>query len=75
MTTLTYQERQDAYRAKMLAKQTTAYKGWDIIRRRTVLSTVNAGMQVMEFIIKNGDHQEYTFTMDGAKELIDSYEK
>lgn len=75
MTTLTYQERQEAYRAKMIAKQTTLYKGWEIIKRRTVITTVNAGLQVMEYIIKNGDHKEYTFTLQGSKELIDRYEQ
>ncbi len=74
MTTLTFAERQEKYRKERLAILTTNYKGWEIIKRRTVVNSVNAGIEVMEYIIKNGDHQEATFTMETAKGLIDRYE-
>lgn len=73
--TLSYAERNKAYREKMLAKITTHYKGWEIIKRRTVITPVNAPITVLEYVIKKGDYSEATFTMETAKELIDSYER
>lgn len=74
MTTLsTYEERRQAYINERLAILTTEYKGWKIIKRKTVVKPVNDCIQVMEYIIQDGDFKESTYTMETAKELIDLY--
>lgn len=75
MMNSTYEEKNKAYREKMLAKLTTHYNGWEIIKRRSVVKPVNAPITVLDYVIKNGDHIESTFTMETAKQLIDDYNK
>lgn len=71
----TYEERRQQYINERLALLTTEYKGWKIIKRRTVVKPVNDCIQVLEYIIKSDDFEEATYTMETAKTLIDSYEK